>query len=298
MERKSLIAWFLGFFLKISSGILWFLPRRLQLFLGDALALFVFDILRFRRKIALENLARAFPEKTFAERTALARASYRNLGRSLLEYSFFSFMDRAWVNHNYEVHGMNHYAAAASGDRGVLLLTLHLGNGDLGLAALALSGFNIQVISKHFRSEWLNKIWFGVREKMGLRFIPEEKSSFQILRALKSKAVVVFVLDQFMGPPVGVKTKFFGHETGTAAGLAVFSLKTGIPVLPGYTFRKPDGKMSVVFDPPILPESSGELDQDIERLTQAYTDRIEAVVRRHPDQWMWLHRRWKPFQVR
>lgn len=292
----------LGYFLKLFAGFIWLLPRRLQLLSGDLLAVFAFDILRFRRKIVMENLDIAFPEKQASEKIKIARESYRNLGRGLIEYSFFSFLTKNWVNKNFEIHGLRNYAELASQEKGVLLLTLHLGNGDLALAGLAASGFPVHLISKHFNSQWLNKLWFGVREQIGMKFIPEEKSSFQILRALKNNSMVVFVLDQFMGPPVGVATKFFGRQTGTAAGLALFSLKTGLPVLPGYTFRKSDGKIVVVFEEAIKSfsqgTSGGDLDKDIVRLTQLYSDKLESIVRKHPDQWMWLHRRWKTFEVR
>jgi len=288
----------MGYLLKSFAILIWLLPRRLQLFFGDCLAILAFDAFRFRRKITMENIKLAFPEKTESERIAIGRESYRNLGRGLFEYSFLSFLTKNWVNKNFEIQGLKNFAEVSAKEKGVLLLTLHLGNGDLGLAALAISGFNVHLISKHFRSEWLNRLWFGVREKIGMKFIPEEKSSFQILRALKNNSMVVFVLDQFMGPPTGVATRFFGKTTGTAAGLALFSLKANVPVLPGYTFRKSDGKMIIVFDEPILPTSTASLDEDIARLTQTYTNKIEDIIRKHPDQWMWLHRRWKAFEVR
>ena len=287
-----------GFFLKLFAGFIFIIPRRIKYFLGGLLGVFVFDVIRFRRKIVMNNLEIAYPEKSPKERASIGRGSYKNLGRGLFEYSNLSFLNKDWVNQNYHIEGLQHFAAASAKDKGVLFLGLHIGNGDLSMAALAVSGFNIFVISKHFKSEWLNKLWFGVREEKGLKFIPEEKSSFQILKALKQKGTVVFVLDQFMGPPIGVETEFFGRKTGTAAGLALFSLKTGVPVLPGYTYRKRDGRMTIIFETPISPISTGNLDQDIAKLTQIYTNKIEEFVRRHPDQWMWLHRRWKTFEVR
>ena len=179
-----------------------------------------------------------------------------------------------------------------------MMLNLHLGNGDLSLACLAKMGFPVTLISKHVKSQWLNEIWFGMRERVGMKFIPEEKSSFQILRALHNNAVVVFVLDQFMGPPAGVKTEFFGRDTGTASGLAAFARRTKSPVIPGYTYRQTDGRMAVVFDPPFAANLSEDIKGDVGRMTQIYTNKIEQIIRQHPDQWIWLHRRWKTFEVR
>jgi KDO2-lipid IV(A) lauroyltransferase len=154
----------------------------------------------------------------------------------------------------------------------------------------------MQLISKEFKSRWLNDLWFGMRRKHGTRFIAPEKSSFEILRALRRNELVVFVLDQFMGPPIGVRTRFFGKETGTAMGCALMADRTHSPVVPCYTYRKEDGRHVMVFEKPIEFLDHGLRDQNIAVMTQIYTDKIEAIVRKHPGQWMWIHRRWKEFR--
>lgn len=98
-----------------------------------------------------------------------------------------------------------------------------------------------------------------------------------------------------MGPPIGVRTKFFGRETGTAMGLALMAERTGAPVVPMYTVRQPDGSAIVIFEPEIPMQDFGPRDETIARMTQVYTDKIEEIVRKHPEQWMWIHRRWKDF---
>jgi KDO2-lipid IV(A) lauroyltransferase len=191
--------------------------------------------------------------------------------------------------------------AALAKKKGVLFLAAHIGNGDVASAMLSLSGLPIHLISKQFRSKWLNDAWFNIRGRLGTRFIAPENSSFEVLRALRKNEIVVFVLDQFMGPPVGVETTFFGHRTGTAAGLATIASRTGSPVIPVNTYRRPDGRHVISFGdeiPFISTEGQERNQRDIQVMTQAYTDKIEEIVRQHPEQWMWIHRRWKEFEVR
>lgn len=291
---------FIAFFVKLFSHIARRLPRRAQLLIGDGLGWFVFGVIRLRRKMMDDHLQLAFPDWTEVQRRQVALRSLQHSGRSLIEYFTLPSIDRSWVDQNVTFTGWEHYEAAKKSDRGILMLTLHVGNGDLALAVLALMGLRVGIVSKRFKSKELNDVWFGLRKKDGLEIIPEEKSSYQILKFLKQRGCVVFVLDQFMGPPVGVPTTFFGKETGTAAGLALFAERSGAPVLPAYTYRERDGKTHLVFEAPHLASEIDESDRDkkIVRLTQHYTDIIEGIVRRHPDQWLWLHRRWKTFEVR
>lgn len=272
--------------------------------LGSALAFLWFDVFRIRRRIAIENVALAFPELSPREHESIARQSLRHMGRSLVEYGLLPILNSRDVDSLFDFEGEDFVRKAAAEGKGVLLLSLHLGNGDLSVAALSLKGWLVSLISKRFKFEPLNRLWFGMRSKHGTQFIAPERSSFDILRALKSKRFVVFVLDQYMGPPIGCRTRFFGRETGTAMGLALMAERTGAPVLPCYTYRLPDGRHKAVFEAPIEwnPQASNQdlgpnasREQNIAAMTQVYTDKIEAIVRKHPEQWMWIHRRWKNF---
>jgi KDO2-lipid IV(A) lauroyltransferase len=133
-----------------------------------------------------------------------------------------------------------------------------------------------------------------------VRFIDPhgETTAFEILKALKRGAGVIFVIDQYMGKPFGIKTRFFGIETGTAYGLALFVMKTGAPVIPVYSREGEDGKLHLIFEPAVdVPAREGEdKEAAILRRTQTYNDVIESIVRRHPEEWLWVHRRWKHFE--
>jgi KDO2-lipid IV(A) lauroyltransferase len=278
------------------------LPISVRLFLGDLIGFLWFDVLRIRRKVAIEHVGIAFPEKSIKERTQIARASLLNMGRMLIEYAQFPFFAAKDVDRFFRIEGRHFVEAALNDGKGALLLTLHLGNGDFATAAISRLGWPTNLISKEFKSQWLNELWFGMRRKHGTHFISPEKSSFEILRALRRGELVAFVLDQFMGPPIGVRTKFFGRETGTAMGLALIADRSGAPVIPCYTYRQPNGMHVIVFEEPIPFSRVGDSqdnslrEKNISAMTQKYTDKIEAIVRSHPEQWMWIHRRWKEFR--
>ena len=286
----------LALFVKLLSEILWALPRGYSLFLGRLLGLLWYDVLRVRRDVVQSNIRLAFPEWPERKVVATGRASLVGMGQTLVEFLLMVGLSRSRVNKSFVFEGLENLDRAFREQKGVLLLTCHLGNGDWGCAGMAIKDYRLNMISKQFKSEWLNNAWFGLRRRMGTGFIREEKSTSEILKALKRNEGVIFVLDQFMGPPIGVRTRFFGHETGTAMGLAVFHQRTRSPLVPAYTVRLPDGRLRVVFEP--MMDLSGLLEdrENIPRMTQVYTDKIEGWVRRYPDQWMWLHRRWKEFR--
>lgn len=285
----------IGLFFKAFSFFMSCLPRAMRDAIGDGVGFLWFDVLRIRRQVALDNVAIAFPEKSPEERLKIARLSLRHMGRTIMDYTVFPFLKAKDAERLYKFEGREHVEQALKEGKGAFLLTLHLGNGDFAIAVLSLMGWPMYLISKEFKARWLNDLWFGMRRRHGTKFISPEKSSFEILRCLRRNEIVVFVLDQFMGPPVGVRTRFFGKETGTAAGLALLASRTGTPVIPCYTYRRGDGYQVAVFEAPIKLDD-GPNGKDIAVMTQAYTDKLEAIVRRHPEQWMWIHRRWKEFR--
>jgi Kdo2-lipid IVA lauroyltransferase/acyltransferase len=282
----------IGWFGRACSWLLYIAPAFVRRAIGSALAFLWFDVLRIRRDVALGNLRIAFPDWDERMRVRVARHSIHNLGWNLTEYCYFPFLTRENLGQTFEFEGLEIYERAAAKGKGVLLLTLHLGNGDLGCAGLALKGIPMVLVSKFFTFKWLNDLWFGMRARAGIRFIPPRNSSYTILKALKKGAAVAIPLDQFTGPPIGVRTTFFGRETGTGAGLAVMAERSGAAVVSVYTVRLANGRHLIRFSREL--GNSG----DVEALTQSYNDELESLVRAHPEQWMWIHKRWKRFVVK
>lgn len=271
-------------------------PQVVRNVLAQGVTIIWWDVLRIRRSVVLSNLQKAFPNWSDKERRRVGRRSLFHMGLTLTEFCLFPFFDKTWLEKWVSFEGLEHLDRALEEKKGVLILTLHLGNGDLGMMGLAHRGYPMHLISKRFKTQWLDRLWFGLRGRHGTKFIDPRKSSFEILKALKRNQMVVFVMDQFMGPPIGVRTTFFGHETGTALGLAVMAERTGAPVVPAHSWRKPDGSLVVKFGPPVGLIKGEERAQTHLKTTQFYNDVLEELVRERPEQWMWLHKRWKPFR--
>jgi KDO2-lipid IV(A) lauroyltransferase len=185
-----------------------------------------------------------------------------------------------------------------------------------------MKGIKLSLISKEFRNVWVNQFWFFVRNQKGLNFIPPhgKESAFMILKEPLEGRSVIFVLDQYMGPPFGIPTKFFGRETGTAYGLALFVKKTKIPVVPVYTYYDKEFRLHIVAAPPLeveaLREQIASQTEKIQDCQGIYSEahlkrrrgqeedwirvfidecnrRLEEIILKRPEQWMWVHRRWK-----
>ncbi len=276
------------------------LPRAWVRALGWPLGILWFDVLRFRRQVVLGNLRLAFPEWSEAERIRVGRNSVLNTAGNFFEFFMIPSITEKWLSENVVVEGEENLRRVLAKGKGVYALSLHLGHGDLAASALSQLGFKIQLISKMFKNKSFNDLWFYIRQFQGVRFIEAHgrKTPFEILRAIKDNEIVFFVNDQFMGRPYGVEVEFFGKKTGAAFGLAVFYAKTQSPIVPIYAFEGDDGKLHVKIDPEIEVDHliRDDREQTYALMTQEFTHILEKLVRKHPSDWMWIHRRWKTFE--
>jgi KDO2-lipid IV(A) lauroyltransferase len=286
-------------FAKIFSSIiasLWgVLPEDFNRYFGVILAFLWFDLFRIRRQLILDNIAMVFPEMPLEQRIKIGRKSMQILCRSFFDVIKIPHLNPEWIQKHVIFHGAE-IPKRYKDQSGVFFLTLHLGSGDLAAAAISEVVQPVTLISKRFRSAFLDEFWFSLRGRATTQFIDahSQRNAFEILSALKKKRAVVFVLDQFMGKPFGVETEFFGHKTGTAYGLALFAKKTELPVIPVYTYWGEKGQLHINFSEPIAIKS--DLSETNEELTNKFNRALEDAIRRHPDQWMWVHRRWKTFE--
>lgn len=269
--------------------------------IGDAIGILWFDILRIRRNVALENLRQCFSDWSEERRIQVARRSVCHIGRSFIEFLRVPSIaaspeQRAYWREKFILHGEENLNAALAKGKGVFLLTAHVGNGDWATVGMALHGYRIHVITKEIKLDWLNNFWFSTRQSLGTELIPDRNSSLTILKQLKKNQSIAFMLDQFLGPPIGIKTTFFGRETGTAMGLALLSGRSQAAVVPAYSYRDSEGLTHVIFEPEIPFVETANKDETIRCMTQTYCDRIEGWVKTYPEQWMWVHRRWKKYK--
>lgn len=290
--------WITLIFTQALSRLVSLLPKSWLWQLGRFMAFLWWDVFRFRRFTLYRNVTVVFPEKTKQERTALIKTSLCWLGYNFFEIMQIPSFDQERLSREVRFEGLENYSKARAQGKGILLLCLHIGNGDAAVAYMSLFGMDIHLITKKFKNKTFNDVWFGLRGKNGTKFIEAHgrETAFQILKALKSQAGVAFVLDQFMGKPYGLETRFFGKTTGTAYGLALFANKTRAPVLTASTYRDDDLKTVISFGEPIEFEENSDNDLQMLRMTEKYNRALEKIILAHPEQWMWVHRRWKKFE--
>jgi KDO2-lipid IV(A) lauroyltransferase len=249
-------------------------------------------VFRFRRRLVLEALGRSFPDKPPAELARLADAMYRNLGMNLAESLRLDtigpeFMER-WVDTSDAARFLEVFRQG----RGVVALTAHLGNFDLLCLASGIVGIPLTIISKELKPPRLNAYWMAARSRYGLKVVPHRHSARACLRVLRDRGVLGFILDQNMKRHEGIFVDFFGRPACTSPGLAVLSSQAGSPVVPIFIVRRADGGHKVIVQDPLEPPPDRR-PETIRDATQRYTRIIEDMVRQYPDQWLWIHRRWK-----
>jgi KDO2-lipid IV(A) lauroyltransferase len=259
---------------------------------GRALGWALGSGLRFRRGEVRAVIQRCFPEKTAEEIRAVADGMYRHLGLLLIEVLRTGHMSLADLGQEVDFSGFEQGMRILEQGRGLIVLTAHLGNFELLAMLAALKGAPLTVITKALKPKWLNDWWEETRGKFGVGMLPARHSYRHCQEVLKANGILGFILDQNMKRNRGIFVDYFGRPACTSPGLALLSAQTRSPVLPVFMLRESDGRHRVhVCDPLPPPERADK--ESIRRATQAYTAIIEQFVRAHPEQWIWLHRRWR-----
>jgi len=277
--------------LRLLSALVGALSEGLVAWIGDTSGALWFHVLRYRRGVILENLARAFPSLSVVERRALGLNAAQHLVRSLLELLRIPRYTREGLEKIVELRGGEHLHAAYAGGRGFIVLTGHLGSFELSAGAIAarLLPSKMNLVVKSFGAGF-DRFLSELRTRAALHLIRDRRTMPEILRALKRGEGVVFVLDQNATRDQGVFVDFFGQPASTMAALALIVRRTGVPVVPVEIWRAADGKHVLEAHAPLSAQTSG--DATVE-LTQRYTRFIEDAIRRHPAQWLWTHKRWR-----
>jgi Kdo2-lipid IVA lauroyltransferase/acyltransferase len=264
---------------------------RFLLALGEALGSAAWA-LGLRRRVALEGLRRAFPERTEEERRATARDAYRQLGRSMAEIALSRGIRDADLEQLVRFEGWDRYESARARGRGVVVAVAHFGNWELLARATARRGVPLTAITRALRGR-LNERLLAARREGGLRELPDKGSSGAALRLLRRGETLAVVIDQNMRPSRGVFVDFFGEPACTTPAAAVLALRTGAPLLAVFPVRGPDGTHRVWVEGPFAPPPGTRGRSAVKALTQEVTRAVERAVRAHPDHWFWVHRRWK-----
>ncbi len=275
--------------IKILFFPLKFIPRSLELFLGRILGLLL-RCCGFRTKIVRSNISLAYKGQ---EAHKIEVNNYIHYGRLIFELLHIPFDGLRFAKKNVKVEGYEHIEKALSKGKGVFLLSAHTGYWEIMSVMAAIYGLPIYIVTKYFRIKLLDRIWVKSRQSYGVKLINETKSAREIIKTLKNNGAVGFVMDQFMGPPNGVRVNFFSHPAWSMSSLAWFVAHTGASVVPVFNHRNSDGTFTIKVFKEIDFVRTGSDDGDIIYNTQIYNDVVEQAIREYPDQWLWIHRRWK-----
>lgn len=312
--------------LKFISLLARLLPLAYALKSGEVLGLLFYYLFPSRRRITLDNLRQAFNNSTLgvyteplslngipsegqgklsecarrtthdARRTTpalIARSMARNMGQNAMEFLRLPSLTKNNMDAYIKWSGLEHLDNALKLNKGAFILTAHLGNWDLVASAYSLKGYQVNLITKHLKIEFLNRFWMASRAEKNIVQLYREGSIKEIINALKRNELMGFILDQHTKSSDGILVNFFGRPAWTTPGLAVLAQRLKAPVVPSFIIRQPDGAHKVFIEPAIPFVEKDTQEETIRYNTQVYTNCLERYIRQYPEQWIWMHRRWK-----
>jgi KDO2-lipid IV(A) lauroyltransferase len=284
--QYSLAGLLLGFF-----GVL---PRGMALGVGRVLAFALYWLATRQRNVAFRNLQMALPELSEEDRRRIVRGVFNNIARLLVEFSRFPELDRGNIQNLVEYKGLDHYRKALEKGKGVLVLTAHTGAWELSSFAHSVYGYPMNELTRPIDNPLVEDLINRYRTRAGNKVISRTEAARGVLRALGNNEAVGILIDQNTTRSDGVFAPFFGIPAATTPGLATFALRTGAPVVPGFIRWDAERKKHVLeFQPPVELIRSADRDEDVRANTTRFNGVVEDFVRRYPDQWLWIHRRWK-----
>jgi len=295
----------LGNFLKIQLGYLFFrlwtswvrrIPITSLSYYGDKLGFLSFYLLLRWRRVALNNLNLALgKEKGKDEINQICRELFKNIGRDLMESCRLNDFEDSYLKNFVRFEGKDHLDNALEGGKGVIALSAHFGNFPLMSTRLINEGYPLSVVIRDSENPRIAKDTRSFRDALGIDSIPDEPRMICVsrcLKALKENRILLLQNDQ-NAPVTEAWVDFFGYLVPTFKGPVAFSLRTGAPIIPMFIIRNPNHQHQITIHPPFDLKITGNVEQDIISNVATLIKVTEAVIRQHPEQWMWIYRRFK-----
>lgn len=278
---------------KILLGIVGAIPPAVRKGLFKTLARLFYYFSPRQRLIAIHNLTCAFPEMGMTEIVALTRKVYRHF--AIVAAEFFEIPSLREVDPSViaEVEGLENCTRALAKNKGLLIVSAHFGNWEYGAALIGKLVQPMMVIYRPFDSAILENLIGWVRASAGSVPLPKERATLKMFRSLARNEIIGILMDQNVAAREGVFVDFFGRPACTTDGVAVLALNTEAPVIPTFMYRQKDGRYRLIIGKEVEITRTGDMHADIVANTQKFTGIIEDMIRKYPDQWLWLHQRWK-----
>jgi Kdo2-lipid IVA lauroyltransferase/acyltransferase len=270
------------------------MPRRIAYPTAKTLARLGFHLARRQRRAGLRNLQMAFPELSRNALEEILRGSFENLGRLLVEFTHMPELNKGNIC-RFVVHdGLENYVEGLRRGRGVIFMTAHFGAWELSSFAHAVYGYPLRFVVRPIDNPRVERLISTYRTRSGNIPIERRSAARDILKALRQNEAVGILFDQNTTRSEGIFAEFFGIPAATTPALALFALRTGAAVVPGFLIWDTSlGKHRLRLDPPVQLIDTGNLDHDVLENTKIFNKILEGYIRAYPDQWLWIHRRWK-----
>ena len=282
-----------------ARGVRWivpYVPMGAVRAFGRAMGLLAYIANGPRRRIALENLSYAFPGRTVQERRRLVRATFGHFGALLLELIKFGRYSPAQMLASSEIEGEERLRQAQEQGRGILIFTGHFGYWEILAMTHALRMEPMSVLARPLDNPYLHTVLEDIRTSTGNSVIYRQGAVRRVLRNLAVGGTVGVLIDQHLHSSEAVYVGFFRRPAATTSALAALALRTGAPVIPVFALPLPNGRYRFIYEHPVDPPRADTPDA-VREFTQRCTDVLEMYVRRHPELWMWMHRRWRDRDV-
>ncbi len=268
------------------------LPRRASLAVGSVLgdAFYVFH--RKRRRLALDNLLAAFPSRTERECRGIVRATFRHFGRHVIDLLNFGVMSTSEMTELVELEGEARVEQAQARGKGVMYYTGHFGFWELQVMMHAVRFQPIVMVARTLDNPFLERLIERIRTRVRTRVVPRQGAVRSLLRALLDRDSVGMMIDQHIHDRSAIVVNFFDRPAATTSAIAALALRTGAPVIPVFALPLPHGRYRMIYETPVEPPDADDPDP-VRTYTQRCTDVLEMYVRRYPELWLWMHRRWR-----
>ncbi len=263
--------------------------RRLAAWLG----VFLYSFLPIRKALTLNQLRRAFPEKSDKDIRSIARGSYVNLITTIFELMWTPRLRDDIIEEQIQIRNPEVFTNALRRGKGLILMTGHFGNWEwMSVGTARIFGQSYTVVVHPIHNSAVDRLVEHWRSMHGNRVVPMGVAIREIVRTLRERGVVAMIADQ-SGPSGSYYVRYFGKHAATYEGPAVFALKTGAPIIMGFGVRRSDGSYDLTLEEILTQNLKGATDEHLHELTRRHVRALERTVREHPDQWLWQHKRWK-----
>jgi KDO2-lipid IV(A) lauroyltransferase len=277
---------------KLGEFITCSLPLRAAYAVAVFISDFRFIYAREDRRNVLANLKVIFPEKSEAQIRAIRRKMFRNFAKYLVDFFRFVKMDRTFIHQKIKTEGTEAFDRALKEKKGVVVLTAHIGNWELGGVVIALLGYPLWVVALPHKNKKVNDFFDGRRKGKNINVIPFGKAARQCLQTLRENKMVALLGDRDFSHERGLITELFGRPIYLPKGPAALALKTGAAIVPGFMIRNPDDTFTLKIEPAVNIAVTGDSEKDLEEAVNRYKDILEDYIRRYPEQWFMFRKFW------